>query len=169
MRYISITMICMSFILTGAYFAKQAKRRVYFLENLSSLFSAFSFSASAGGKDIKSICKEISVLDKFECFSFLDVFLSSLYDGCDLCAVWCECVENADELSSLKNEEKQVLKSFSQVFLSSGVEEFCDTCKKFSEKFDRISDEAKESSLKNQKILISGSALVAAAFFIILF
>ncbi len=155
--------------MTGIYCAKQVKRKVFILECLTSLFSAFAFCAATGGKDIKSICKEISVFDKFECFSFIDTFLLSLYDGCDLCAVWCECVENAKELNCLKNEEREVLKSFSQVFLSSGVDEFCDTCKNFSEKFDLMSSEARENLLKNQKIFVSGSVLVSAAFFIISF
>lgn len=155
--------------MTGIYCAKQAKRRVIILERLSALFSAFGFSAGAGGKDINNICKEICMFDKFECFSFIEVFLSSFYDGCDLCAMWCECVESAKELVCLKNDERDVLKSFSQMFLTSGVEEFRDTCSRFSEKFGVLSAQAQESTLKNQKIFVSGSFLAAAAFFIIAF
>ena len=162
-------MICISLIMTGIYCAKQAKRRVFILERLSSIFSAFGFSAGSGGKDIKSICKEISMLDKYECFGFLEDFLSSLYDGCDLCALWCDCVENARELSMLKNEEKEAVKSFSAVFLSLGIEEFFDTCRKFSERFSQFTVQAQESSDKNQKIFISGSVLVSAVIFIISF
>ena len=154
--------------MTGIYYAKQAKQKVFILERLSSLFSAFVFSAATGGKDIQSICKEISMLDKFECFPFVDVFLSSLYDGCDLCAVWCECVENAREFSVLKKEETQEVKSFSTAFLSSGVDEFCDICRKFSEKFALLTTQTQENSLKNRQFFISGSVLAAAAFFIIL-
>ena len=162
-------MICAAFMLTGIYFAKQAKRVFFLLERLSELFSAFGFAAAAGGKDINNMCKEICMLDKFGCFAFIDVFVASFYDGCDLCAMWCKCVEEAKELSCLKNDEREALKSFSQVFLSSGIDEFCDTCSKFSEKFALWAAQAHESSLKNQKILVSGSFLAAAAFFIIAF
>lgn len=139
------------------------------LDRLSGLFSAFAFSAGAGGKDISSICKEISVFDKFECFTFVELFLSYCFDGCDLCAVWCGCVDKAKELSCLKKEERELIKSFSEVFFASGIEEFCVVCRKFSEKFGLLSAQAQESSLKNQKIFVSGSVLAAAAFFIISF
>ena len=162
-------MICLSFILTGAYFSKQAKRRVFILERLSELFSAFAFSAGSGGKDINNICKEICMLDKFECFSFPESFLSSFYEGCDLCVMWCESIEKARELNCLKNEEREALKSFSQVFFVSGIDEFSDTCNRLSEKFRLLTALSHEQVLKNQKIFISGSVLAAAAFFIISF
>ena len=157
----------MSFVLTGIYCAKRVKQKAFILEKLSRMFSDFDFLASVGSRDVISLCEEISTTDKFSCFLFPKSFLASLYDGCDLCAVWCECIENARELDLLKNEEKQALKSFSQVFLSSGVEEFCDTSRKFSEKFNSAAGKAQESSQKNQKIFVSGSVLLAAAFFIV--
>lgn len=159
----------MSFVLTGIYCAKQVKQKVFILEKLSQLFSDFCFLASVGSRDVRSLCEEISVADKFSCFSFPKVFSASLYDGCDLCSVWGECVENAGELLCLNKEDRQTVKSFSQVFLSSGVDEFCDTCRKFSEKFKSAASKAQECSQQNQKIFISSSVLLAAAFFIVSF
>lgn len=147
----------------------RAKKRAYTLEKLSVFFKEFARKASMGTTQAKEILEELSQSHLFECFSFIHTLLYECLPDSDLCELWQKNVNTANELSCLRSEEKEMLKNFSSVFLSSSLADFVENCNKFGVVFEGFGIEARAQMTKTQKLSLSCSALGAAAFFIIAF
>lgn len=159
MKIVGIIIILISSSLLGIYFADRLKKR---LKELS---------------DIKCMLEQISVLIRYKVLTVYEI-IDELKDN-DICRrlpfinnfnkikdesfynQWCKSIDTSD--TSLKDEDKKVLKSFGSFFGSSDVDGQLADIKVFAENIDNITVKAKEDYEKKSK-LYKSLGVVAGAF-----
>ncbi len=119
------------------------------------------------GGDMISLMKRLPQADRFGCLSFISAVVSRYEDGCDLRLLWESCIRESDELRYLDRYSREQLIYFSGVLGKSGMEEFSQRCRKYSESFLLSAQREEKERQKNASLYMGISAFGAAAVFII--
>ena len=168
MKYISITLLCAAVVLTGLNAAAERRKRIRIFERLSVLFASLAADIKKGSCGFLILLGDMARQERFGMFTFIPDTLLSAANGDDIALSWQNAV-NADKmLSRTGNDNIRAVRELSLCFCEAAPAVFADACFDLSRRFENERERSVKKSEKDERLLIAGSVLGAAALCIIL-
>lgn len=167
-RSISIVLLCAAVLFTGCNAAVERRRAAHLLNSLSELFSELEQSVEKSGKSFLGSLAAVRGRPCAAAFSFLRGTLERFTDGADLTEIWRACVSEDRALIKTGAKNVDAVCSLADFFETTSPCSLACACGELSERFAEESARRREEIEKNERLILTGSVLGAAALFIIM-
>lgn len=166
-KYISILLLCVAIVLTGFNAAAESRRKIKLLGQLAEFFGELGRNIKSGaGSFLYSLA---AVKERTGAvFSFPSETLQNYAPGCELAGIWRAAVENDECVGKTGRESAAAICTLSDFFADTSPLALADACAFLSTRFAEERARRAAEYAKNERLILTGSLLGAAAVFIIM-